>query len=587
MTSKELGYHVWAVIVMGTVFAQPGLPADGPDGIAQSKSSSGSQKFDNAGLPAGRYSWLEVLSVSALTTEQRTKISEILNRRKIDQAPILAKLGHLWLNEMQDYPELVMHGNDPDAHPLPPGLDSHDQQVEKLRTTAYQSLSGYVSPSGGQASKAGAPKQSIGDYASQEKPLILELNDVLDKAWQSIKNVLSEQQQKELQANRQNIEKETAANALQTTQQQASNRLPQQNPANVSSVPSATGPKPRRAVFLGDKNAHKWRVESKLIAPSDMYVEFYINGMNSTLGSLWQYERTQMKVKSQADDRIEIVVDSTINSKGKLADWVIKKSSGNAQMDESVIKAYERTNYLSMGIMQHPPILPDATKIESRFTYPASAKNTGKIAIVVVSPNGKDLGPYLEDLKHRISSVWFQPFPSNDCRDVILSMKILKDGQITSPSVAVSSGELDFDKSAYEAIAKVRSLSAMPTDSPEHQGVQITFHYNLLTGDKKLLLWPLGATAPELDRSLIEWKKQLSAAWRIPANAGQKPRRVIYRAMVNGGACSPGNEFSCGCANADQACSWAIFNAIPELPDGVDSPLDLRITFDYDKPGVK
>lgn len=129
-----------------------------------------------------------------------------------------------------------------------------------------------------------------------------------------------------------------------------------------------------------------------------------------------------------------------------------------------------------------------SSKARSGSGYSAGGGNAGNPS--PGNPNGRpgidairepDFGPYMRELQRRIKRNWDPP-KGNESKRVVLIFKVSKDGRLKSLRVYKSSGVVEADKAAINAVELTAPFSPLP---PEYKGsdidIQFTFDYNVFS----------------------------------------------------------------------------------------------------------
>jgi len=551
--------------------------------------------LDSTGLPADRITMFEVLMLSDLTDEQKKAVQKLYQEKLANDARIQTKLADLWLKELNDHPELVACGMESETHPVPNALNSRDQQIEMMRIHSYAKLSRYVSPK--RMDSKQAPEKSLEYYRDQEKPLIDEINQVQKDTWKAVEGKLTAKQVDGLKQNRKAwVDSTKSRNAIAQSQAStpATKASPVQSPTQFhNSLLPKRQPNTRMGKRKGDVYGAGCRVDSQLLTPANVYFGQYLVQHSYRLEGAWRVVRRRVPIEPGENEQAAVVT-MTVDKYGTLSDTTLTSSSGNKEIDDQIMSVVAQATEPSgqfAALRWLPPGAPEKVEIRSTFRYNAVAKDTGQLTIEATQPKDFDYGPYMLELKKHALQAWFPPRRGKDSRDVTVTFSILKNGEIQYPTLLDPSGELDLDQSALDALKELVKAGTLPPlpSGADKLILQVIFHVLLPTHEHSLATSVATDNfSIDFDKYALDVQRKLQANWHVPANVGQKPRRVVYKLNLFS-AIGEGQSavFSCGNTEADLATSWAISTAARTTakPDGMPIPSEFQFTFNYNPPG--
>jgi TonB C terminal len=551
--------------------------------------------LDNTGLPADRITMFEVLMLSDLTEEQKKVVQQLYQEKLANDTRIQTKLADLWLKELNDHPELVACGMQSETHPVPNILNSHDQQIEMMRIRSYAELSRYVSPK--RMDSKQAPEKSLEFYRDQEKPLIDELNQIQKATWKAVESKLTAKQVEVLKQNRKaGVDSRNSRIAI--AQSRASTPVtkptPVQRPTQFNNSQSPSRQlTTRTGKRKGDVYGAGCRVDSELLTPADVYFGQYLVTHSYRLEGAWRVVRRRVPIEPGENEQTAVVT-MIVDKHGTLSDTTLTSSSGNKEIDDQIMNVVAQATEPSgqfEALRWLPPGAPEKIKIRSTFRYNAVAKDTGQLSIDATEPKKFDYGPYIVELKKHALQAWFPPRRGNDSRDVTVTFSIFKNGEIRYPTLLDPSGELDLDQSALDtlqALVKAGPLPPLPSGA-DNLILQVIFHVGLARHEHSLATYiPADSFNTDIDKYALDVQRKLQANWHVPANVGQKPRRVVHKLnLFSPIGVGESAVFSCGNTEADLAASWALSTTARTAPkpDGMPIPSEFQFTFNYNPPG--
>jgi TonB family protein len=103
-------------------------------------------------------------------------------------------------------------------------------------------------------------------------------------------------------------------------------------------------------------------------------------------------------------------------------------------------------------------------------------------APATLTPQSRDLAPYVTDVERRIKRAWFPP-KGNESKRVVLQFKIHTDGALSNLRVDHSSGLAIADQAALKAIENGAPFRPLPANAPESINLQMKFGYDASGGD--------------------------------------------------------------------------------------------------------
>jgi TonB family protein len=89
-----------------------------------------------------------------------------------------------------------------------------------------------------------------------------------------------------------------------------------------------------------------------------------------------------------------------------------------------------------------------------------------------------DFKEYMSWLQHAIKQEW-RPPRADESKRVVARFKIWRDGHFSDTMLTRSTGSVEGDQAALEAIHKIASSQALPDGSPEFVEIEFTFDYNV------------------------------------------------------------------------------------------------------------
>lgn len=199
--------------------------------------------------------------------------------------------------------------------------------------------------------------------------------------------------------------------------------------------------------------------------------EYVVNAIKNKVEMNWVRDITKPEKST--------VVSFTVNTDGSISPVATIRSSDDEAFDESVVKAvYKSVPFeyssvinkpIAMQIFFSPPFLV-ANEIK---TEPLS----NNIVDVANKTRTIDFTDYLINLQTRVNDEW-RPKSFAKERESTAIIKIDKDGSLSNPAILEPSHDVNFDRSALEAIAKLGPLDAFPANiKAPSTNVQLVFHY--------------------------------------------------------------------------------------------------------------
>ncbi len=117
-------------------------------------------------------------------------------------------------------------------------------------------------------------------------------------------------------------------------------------------------------------------------------------------------------------------------------------------------------------------------------SLPSDPKQAVKSAAPIAAQEDVDFGPYMADLQRRVRRAWFPP-SGKESKRVVVIWKVHRDGNASNIRIDRSSGNVDCDKAAAQAVENAAPFHALPSGSPNLVDIQFTFDYNVFqTGGK-------------------------------------------------------------------------------------------------------
>jgi len=538
-------------------------------------------KLDNAGLPTDRFSMIEVLLLSTtFPPEKRAAIQAVYNARAERQLPIVDQLNKLWLAEITDYPELIKCGLQSEKFPVPPALNSHDEQIEKFRVQGYAQLSGYVSPTG--PAKV-AHEHTLEYYREQETPLIDQLNKLLNETDQQVKNLLSAEERGQLQG----IRAQWAKDASEWNQRIRSGSTVPVQPAN--SGQTATPLREKRSnpgLHRPRSGEHQYtsRVDLTLKTNTDLYFAPYLRVLSYRLGNTWM----RLRNSDLGNEYKATSVMLTLDKAGNYSNAVMVASSGDSALDTQVMQAVKSST--TAGILDRPPLgAPDEVQVLAKCEYNAVPPKFGEVSVKTLNNKGVAADSYAAALKRTIEKYWFPPRLGANSRDTTITYLINKNGEPVNFSIVRSSGEIELDQSALDAAKAVFKDKQPPLPAgAEKLDAEVTLHLDAVTGERQSVTQVNGGLSDkDIDRYVLDIRHKMQKSWHAPASAGSKQRRVSYNLrLINEIGYGTTTTFKSGDQDSDleawSALSGAAFNT--PRPEGLPVGTEFSVTFDYDLP---
>lgn len=110
---------------------------------------------------------------------------------------------------------------------------------------------------------------------------------------------------------------------------------------------------------------------------------------------------------------------------------------------------------------------------------------TGTISFAQNELNA-DFGPYMRSMQRKIKSNWNPP-KGMESKRVVLLYSLNKKGEVIKVSVYNTSGNVDMDNAAIEALKNSAPFGSLPPEfKGDHIDVQFSFDYNVWTKEGKI-----------------------------------------------------------------------------------------------------
>jgi TonB family protein len=96
-----------------------------------------------------------------------------------------------------------------------------------------------------------------------------------------------------------------------------------------------------------------------------------------------------------------------------------------------------------------------------------------------------DFGPYMNRLQQRVKRQWFAP-EQNNSRRTVLQFTIARDGRVSNLLVIRSSGNVNSDEAAMDAVRRAAPFPGLPAKYPgENISINFTFDVNVFSAEER------------------------------------------------------------------------------------------------------